>query len=149
MGAPDTGWDKKATVRRPGNEPHRRSGVYVVYLGLTDLAVHQSVAEPEDLRVGDSFRLLPGAAITFGRGRLCEITIGSEALSRAHAMISFAPGDDVGLVLVDLRSRNGTWVEGPSAPVHHLLPGSDFALAQTFRFRCQAAPAVRDLTPGA
>ena len=149
MGAPDTGWDNKATVRRPGNEPNRKSGVYVVYLGLTDLAAHQGVVEPGDLRVGDSFRLLPGAAITFGRSPLCEITIPSDALSRAHAIISFAPGKDVGFVLVDLRSRNGTWVKGRSAPVHHLTPGAEFTLAQAFRFRCQAAPAVRDVTPGA
>jgi pSer/pThr/pTyr-binding forkhead associated (FHA) protein len=133
-------WDSKATVRRSGNEPARRAGMHVVYLGLTQDAQHQGITEAGELRVGDSFRLLPGAAITFGRGHLCEVTIPSEQLSRAHAMISFVPGDEVGLVLVDLRSRNGTWVKDRSASVHHLSSGAEFNLARAFRFRCQPAP---------
>lgn len=131
-------WDKRATVRRPGNEARRDKGVFIVYLGLTEQAQARGVPEPRSLRVGDSFRLLPGAAITLGRSELCEITVDTEQLSRAHALISFVPGPEPKLMLVDLLSRNGTWVEGNGAPAQSLDPGAVFSLAQAYRFRVQA-----------
>ncbi len=131
-------WDKRATVRRPGNEARRDKGVFIVYLGLTEQAAARGVPEPRQLRVGDSFRLLPGAAITLGRSELCEITIDAEQLSRAHALVTFVPGHDAKLMLVDLMSQNGTWVEGRGAPMHELAAGAVFSLAKAYRFRIQA-----------
>ena len=133
-------WDKRATTRRPGApEPKRAAGMYIVYLGIVGEAVSAGVTDAAALRVGDAFRLLPGAAITFGRSELCEVTIPSDQLSRAHALITFLPGSGTELALVDLRSRNGTWVREHQAPVHHVGPGGEFTLAKAFRFRCQPA----------
>ena len=113
--------------------------MYIVYVGLSDEAAKQGVDEPRGLRVGDSFRLLPGSAITFGRSRLCEVTIEDERLSRAHALLSFLPGDESKLMLVDLMSRTGTWVDGRSAPVQTIEPGAELVLAKSYRFRVQPA----------
>jgi hypothetical protein len=132
-------WDKRATVRRPGNEPRRQSGVHIVYLGLTSDADRDGLEQPATLRAGDSFRLLPGAAITFGSSTLCEVTIASPQLSRAHALISFVPGLSAQLVLVDLMSRNGTWVDGRGAPIQRVEIGGEFTLARAYRFRIQPA----------
>ncbi|MCA9624990.1 MAG: FHA domain-containing protein [Myxococcales bacterium] len=133
-------FDKLATIRRSSEPPVRRTGAYIVYLGLTPKAAERGLAELPEPRIGDSFRLLPGAAITFGKSRLCEVTLPTDDLSRAHAMISFVPGDAFQLLLVDLLSKNGTWVEGRSAPLHYLGPGGEFELARCYRFRCQPAP---------
>jgi pSer/pThr/pTyr-binding forkhead associated (FHA) protein len=132
-------WDSRATVRRPGNAPSRGAGMYIVYVGLTESAEGDGLDRPTSMRVGDSFRLLPGAAITFGRSELCEVTIPSQQLSRAHALISFVPGNGAELLLVDLGSRNGTWVDGRGAPVQRIQPGAEFTLARAYRFRVQPA----------
>ncbi len=133
-------WDKRATTRRQGApEPERAAGMYIVYLGTVHEAAAAGVTDGASLRVGDAFRLLPGAAITFGRSELCEVTIQSDQLSRAHALITFLPGNGTELALVDLQSRNGTWVRDHEAPVHHVGPGAEFILARAFRFRCQPA----------
>jgi len=133
-------WDKRATTRqasRPSGE--RTTGMAVVYLGLTDQAAQDGVADAATLRIGDSFRLLPGAAITFGRDKLCEITIDSLKLEPAHAVVALLAGEPVRLALIDLGSREGTWVHGHVAPVHLLEAGGELVLAQAFRFRCQPA----------
>lgn len=133
-------WDKRATTRRQGApKPERAAGMYIVYLGIVPEAAASGVTDAASLRVGDAFRLLPGAAITFGRSDLCEVTIPSDQLSRAHALITFLPGSGTELALVDLRSRNGTWMRDHAAPVHHVGPGGEFTLAKSFRFRCQPA----------
>jgi pSer/pThr/pTyr-binding forkhead associated (FHA) protein len=131
-------WDRKATQRRPGSAPPRReAGMNIVYLGLTEEAAPGDA--PPTLRVGDSFRLLPGHAITLGRSQLCEVSLPSKRLSRAHALVTFMPGSDSRIVLVDLQSRGGTWVAGEAATVSLLAPGAEFTLAGVFRFRCQPA----------
>lgn len=114
--------------------------MHVVYVGVTEYASAAGILEPRDLKIGDAFRLLPGAVITFGRSGLCEVTITSEEVSRAHAMVSFLPGSQSRLALVDLESRNGTWVGERSAPVQQLAAGAEFSIAKAFRFRCQPAP---------
>ncbi len=134
-------WDKRATQRRPdAPKPRRSDGMHIVYVGITVQADATGIAEPEDLKIGDAFRLLPGAVITFGRSGLCEVTISSEEVSRAHAMVSFLPGSQSRLALVDLDSRHGTWVGERTAPVQQLAAGAEFSIAKAFRFRCQPAP---------
>lgn len=133
-------WDKRATVRRVSDPPPKRSaGLYIVYLGLTEKAARRREPEPSSLQVGDVFRLLPGKAITIGRGKLCEVTVESDSVSTAHALLSFMPGAETRLALVDLASRTGTHVEGRRAPVHYLDPGAEFVVAGAYRFRCQPA----------
>ena len=113
--------------------------MYVVYLGLTEHGRSINLAEPPLLKTGDAFRLLPGAGITFGRSQLCEVTIASEHISNAHALIAFVPGGGSHMALFDLQSRSGTWVEGRNRPLHLIGSGSEFNLGKAFRFRCQPA----------
>jgi pSer/pThr/pTyr-binding forkhead associated (FHA) protein len=112
----------------------------IVYVGLTEYAVASGIGEPDDLNIGDAFRLLPGAVITFGRSGLCEVTISSDDVSRAHAMVSFLPGSQSRIALIDLDSRKGTWVGERTVPVQQLAAGAEFSIAKAFRFRCQPAP---------
>ncbi len=130
-------WDKRTTVRRSQRTKVR--GMHIVYLGLTDQARHSGIVEPDLLCVGDTFRLLPGNGITFGRSDLCEVTVASEYVSRAHALIAFVPGGEEYMALFDLQSRSGTWVNGRNQPLHLLGAGSEFCLGNAFRFRCQPA----------
>ncbi len=130
-------WDKRATVRRGDTVEFR--GTYIVYLGLTDHARSMCIGEPPRLNAGDAFRLLPGAAITFGRSELCEVTIASTHVSRAHALIAFVPGGNNYMALFDLQSRSGSWVGGRNRPLHLISDGSEFSLGKAFRFRCQPA----------
>ena len=83
-----------------------RSGMLVVAASLTS-------------RVGQSVELAPGSEFVCGRvGREAQVDAlglaGDETLSRRHAR--FAVDDDGGHV-VDLGSRNGTWVNGRRTPV--------------------------------
>jgi pSer/pThr/pTyr-binding forkhead associated (FHA) protein len=114
--------------------------MHIVYLGITQYAVAVGIEEPINLHIGDAFRLLPGAVITMGRSQLCEITIPCQEVSRAHALVSFLPGSQARLALVDLGSREGTWVGEQSSPVQQLSAGAEFSIAKAFRFRCQPAP---------
>lgn len=47
--------------------------------------------------------------VLIGRGKLCDVRISSPSVSRHHALVISSP---VGVVLVDLESTNGTFVEG-------------------------------------
>jgi hypothetical protein len=133
-------WDKRATTRRSdAPEPSRQRGVNIVYLGVSENAAREGYGRGATLKVGDSFHLLPGAAITLGSGRLCEVTIESELLSDAHTLVAFVAGDDTTMMLTDLDTERGTWVAGACAKVHFIEPGAEFELAQIYRFRCQPA----------
>lgn len=131
-------WDKRATTRQSGARPaDKNRGVNIVYLGLSAYAEREGYGRGASLQVGDSFRLLPGAAIVLGSSELCEITIESQRLSPAHALLAFVPGADSTLMLVDLKSEHGTWVRGATDTVHFIEPGDAFELAEIYRFRCQ------------
>ena len=132
-------WDKRATTRRPENKPERKAGINIVYVGLTAQAERDGHGRGAHIQVGDTFRLLPGSAITLGRSKLCEITVESELLSDAHAIIVFVPGQGVSMMLVDLKTERGTWVAGTSSTVNLVAPGTEFELAQIYRFRIQPA----------
>ncbi|MEM1030830.1 MAG: FHA domain-containing protein [Myxococcota bacterium] len=137
-----TGWDKRATERRKGSaSPRARDGVYLVYVGLSDHARAHDTVEPATVALGDAFRLLPGAVIAVGRSELCEVTIDAPCLASHHALLTFAPGgpQTLDLLLIDLDTATGSWVEGRRAPVQRLHLGQTFELGRTFCFRCQSA----------
>ena len=113
--------------------------MHIVYLGITNRARQDGLSDVPNPHVGDVFRLLPGSAITVGQSELCEITISSPELSRLHTLVTYMPGEDTKLVLVDLSDSDGTWLEGGGETVQVLAPGSEFVLAGAFRFRCQPA----------
>ena len=60
---------------------------------------------------GQRIPLRRGHAYTLGRGRKCDLLIEDRACSRAHARLSVDQGGR-SLVLEDLHSRNGTFLDG-------------------------------------
>jgi len=58
---------------------------------------------------GDVFQLAAGRELVIGRREDCDVRLRDDGVSRRHATIAVA-GE--GAVLRDLRSANGTWVEG-------------------------------------
>jgi len=74
-------------------------------------------------RCGSVLRLFPGDDLQLGRGT--ELSgfgvLDDGRLSRAHARLTYRDGL---LELTDLKSRNGTWVDGASVTSTRLLPGA-------------------------
>ena len=58
--------------------------------------------------------------VVIGREPGCTVRLAADDVSRRHARV--APDAD-GHLLVDLRSRNGTWVNGRAVEVHRLRAG--------------------------
>lgn len=126
-------WDKRTTIRRPGGAPPtRRAGMNIVYLGADRDEEHGICA-------GDTFRLLPGAAITIGASELCEVTIQSRELAPIQALVTHLPGRDPRVALVDISGGSGVSVDGRHAALHTIDAGTEFTLGGQFRFRCQPA----------
>ncbi len=63
--------------------------------------------------------------ILIGRGEMCDIQIESPTVSRHHALISYTRD---GALLADLRSTNGTFVDGHPISSHKLVPGETIAV---------------------
>jgi diguanylate cyclase (GGDEF)-like protein len=61
-----------------------------------------------------------GAPLTVGRSPDCAVQLTDDSVSRQHCRVS--PGDD-GVVLVDLNSTNGTYVNGTAVSARHLRDG--------------------------
>jgi tetratricopeptide (TPR) repeat protein len=70
-------------------------------------------------------RVIGGPHLRLGRGPQCELSVAGAALSREHAELALAFGDDgrPGLVVRDLGSRAGSFLDGDA-----LLPGEDVGL---------------------
>src|SRR5690606_361531 len=66
------------------------------------------------------FELRQGQQIAIGRSRQCELYVNSPRLSRRHCAVSFG---EQGLVLDDLGSSNGTFVNGRRVSRVALRPG--------------------------
>ena len=131
-------WDKRGTQRRPDAPPPQRElGADIIYVGEVANGVMIKPIASAGLKVGDSLRLLPGAAVCIGRSKRCEIVIDSPNVASAHALITFLPGPQFELALVDLGSKHGTAIGRRNAPVHTLQPGDEFNLAKRYCFRCQ------------
>ncbi len=125
--------------RGPSMAPLSRPGAATLsYLGLDPEAETAGVPDAAPLRPGDLFHVAPGGVLSFGRGSECDVCIASGQLSRVHCLVAFVPVGEGRLVLVDLKSRNGTWVEGQSAPVANIAVGEVFTLARAYRFRFEA-----------
>jgi diguanylate cyclase (GGDEF)-like protein len=75
---------------------------------------------------------LNGAALTIGRSPECTIQLNDDSVSRQHCRAS--PGDD-GVVLVDLNSTNGTYVNGTAVSARHLRDGDRVQVGRSiFKF---------------
>lgn len=69
----------------------------------------------------------------FGRGRECEVRVDDTSVSRAHARIVTKGG--LHWFLEDLKSRNGTFVNGTRVVRHELSDGDHIQLGASLRFR--------------
>lgn len=78
-------------------------------------------------------------AITLGRGVDNDIVLDHAEISRHHAEVGISPLGTV--VLQDLNSTNGTFIEGePVSGSVRLHPDQSFSLADVARFRLIAPP---------
>ena len=72
-------------------------------------------------------RELPQGEVVIGRSSSCDLVLDDSAISREHARIEIN-GDTV--VLHDLSSRNGTWVNGERAETVNLESGDEIAVGR-------------------
>ena len=102
------------TVTFAGNDnaPNRR----VVHATITDLTYHRSYD-------------LAGTSVTMGRETFNDIVVNDINASRKHAELQLNPQ---GLwVITDLKSMNGTFVNGISVASHPLYPGDIVTIGKT------------------
>ncbi len=112
-----------------------------VETGLTaDMAVLLEMSAP-----GEAIRLPEGTSI-LGRGPECFIRVNDAAVSRRHAQLLLA---DNKLVLSDLDSRNGTWVNGVRLQGRQTLVQGDRITVgdHAFTVRFEAPASFEDMTP--
>jgi hypothetical protein len=131
----DTSQLQRARISGPGVAPLSHPGAAtLVYLGLADEAQSAGVMGAAPLREGDDFHVMPGEVLFIGRGKECDVVLATNQLSRVHAMVAFVRAFDDVLLLADLDSRNGTWVD--DAPVTSRFVRTDevFELARAYRF---------------
>lgn len=109
------------------------SGPHVIYLGISpgrDQAASCTAPAP-----GTRYPLDPGRGLYIGRGTTADIRVLSNQVARAHVLLCLMPGVTDRLVVADLCSTNGTWLDGQRSAVAFLAPGQCFDVAGMFRFR--------------
>jgi len=80
----------------------------------------------------DVIDLGEGKTVRIGRAHAADITVADRKLSRLHCSIT---ATDQGVVIEDLGSSNGTYVEGKRIKKAYLLPGSEVSIGQSrFKF---------------
>jgi hypothetical protein len=83
-------------------------------------------------------QLLLTGTLTVGRDPSCDINHVDPRLSRRHAELRLTPD---GIVVADLHSRNGVWVNGKPVGEALLHPGDVIQIAHlTFRFGDESTP---------
>ncbi len=95
---------------------------------LTGTTRHAYVIVLAGPSVGDVYRL-GGKATMIGRAPDCEIRLGDDGISRRHAMLSRV-GED-GVILKDLNSTNGTFINDKKVDLVVLQDGDRFQLGHT------------------
>ena len=107
----------RLTARRITASPERR------------LAVLKVLAGPNP---GKLVRLEPGT-MTIGRGPNNDLVLKDAQISRSHARLEF--DEDSGVLLKDLKSTNGTTVEGEPITARVLKNGDQVALGDSVVLR--------------
>ena len=83
------------------------------------------------------------ATMVVGRSNECDITLGVAHLSRKHAQLSLVRGE---LVVEDLQSSNGTFVNGNKVDRATLKPGDELSF-DTLRFKVSGPRRQADTDP--
>ncbi|MBV7363108.1 FHA domain-containing protein [Actinomycetaceae bacterium TAE3-ERU4] len=80
------------------------------------------------LQVGETLWRLIDDITVIGRGQEADIVIDDSSVSRKHAEIRITPG---AVLLTDLSSTNGTFVEGHRITACQLVDGNEITLGRT------------------
>jgi pSer/pThr/pTyr-binding forkhead associated (FHA) protein len=104
-------------VLRPG-KPSRRNSKEVPFGKLVIIYGDHA---------GREYRLGP-KGVLIGREDQCDITINDSSVSRKHASVE---GKDGRFLLQDLKSKNGTLVNGEFIDVHVLTHGNKIRIGRT------------------
>ena len=72
-------------------------------------------------------RPLAAGSIVIGRGSGCDVVLADSGVSREHARIEVDGGT---VTIHDLKSRNGTWVNGELKESATLQPGDEIAVGR-------------------
>lgn len=81
----------------------------------------------------------PDREIVFGRDKSCNILLSSDQISRRHCMVKPSAN---GLLLVDLGSRNGTYVNDRLVDDEHLLRPGDVIRLGSLKFQVPKDPSA-------
>lgn len=76
--------------------------------------------------VAEELPLLTGSIIV-GRASACDVVLADSGVSREHARIEV---DANGVTIHDLKSRNGTWVNGEQTDGVKLEPGDEIGIGR-------------------
>ncbi len=76
--------------------------------------------------VAEERQLLPGS-IVMGRSSACDLVLVDSGVSREHARIDI---DGNGVTIHDLKSRNGTWVNGEQTSGARLEAGDEIGIGR-------------------
>ncbi|MEE8422724.1 MAG: FHA domain-containing protein [Dehalococcoidia bacterium] len=66
-------------------------------------------------------------SIVVGRASACDVVLADSGVSREHARIEV---DASGVTIHDLKSRNGTWVNGEQTDGVKLEPGDEIGIGR-------------------
>src|SRR5688500_1041409 len=89
------------------------------------------------LRWGATTFVPRGLSMSIGRSAECDVTIDHETLSRKHAVIHVSWD---GAQIEDLKSRNGTYVNGDRVVGKRTIREGDSVVLGTVRFVVEEAP---------
>jgi pSer/pThr/pTyr-binding forkhead associated (FHA) protein len=87
---------------------------------------------------------LSGKPFVVGRGDCADAFVEDDALSQSHFLIT---SEGTGFCLIDLKSRNGTWVRSERVSAHKLQP-HDVIHAGTSLFYFSDVPVEAFILPG-
>jgi pSer/pThr/pTyr-binding forkhead associated (FHA) protein len=87
-----------------------------------------------------SFRLTPGTIKSIGRVGAADFCVDAPLVSRLHCRVEVGTQGDV--VVVDLDSTNGTWIDGDRITRAALRPGSVLRIGRV-EFALEAEAPVR------
>jgi pSer/pThr/pTyr-binding forkhead associated (FHA) protein len=79
--------------------------------------------------VAEERQLLPGSTV-MGRASACDLVLLDSGVSREHARIDV---DGNGATIHDLKSRNGTWVNGEQTNGARLEAGDEIGIGRRLR----------------
>ena len=87
---------------------------------------------------------LSGRPFVVGRGDCADAFVEDDALSQSHFLIT---SEGTAFCLIDLKSRNGTWIRNERVSAHKLQP-HDVILAGTSLFYFSDVPVTAFILPG-